>query len=538
MSKVIFLKCMLRRINPWWYVFLSGFLLFIAWPPLPVPFLVFFAFVPLLLLEDHHYRVADRPLQYYFQIALTLTLWNAATTYWTWFASPSGALAAILLNAQFQSLPWLLFHRTRKIFGDKLAYPALVGFSLTIEYLHFNWDIAWPWLNMGNIFANATWAVQWYELTGIQGGSLWVYGINILFFFALTRFTGWKAWIKPVFWIIGPLALSAWYWSQSLPKTEEPGSIEVLVIQPNIDPYTDKFDGMSPEEQFDRLMRLSDSLIGEETRLVLWPETALTEYLDEGMIEKESVVRKLQRWVDNYPKLTFVTGASTIHYYREGEKRTSTSREISGAPGVFYDSYNTALAFRAGEPLRLYHKSKLVPGVEKMPYPKIFGFLESMAIDLGGTSGSLGRSDSAVVFAGDGFTVAPIICYESVFGEYVGQYVKNGANILGIITNDGWWKDTPGYRQHFLYARLRAIENRMYVARSANTGVSGFIDPQGNVMSESKWWTQDAIIGHVYPKNELTFYAQSGDYLGRMSAFLAVLVILAGFVKRKTARGY
>jgi len=90
---------MLRRINPWWYVFLCGFLLFIAWPPLPVPFLVFFAIVPLLLLEDHHYQVADKPLQYYFQIALTLTLWNAATTYWTWFASPAGALAAILLNA-------------------------------------------------------------------------------------------------------------------------------------------------------------------------------------------------------------------------------------------------------------------------------------------------------------------------------------------------------------------------------------------------------------------------------------------------------
>lgn len=538
LPKVIFLKGMLRRINPWWYVFLSGFLLFIAWPPLPVPFLIFFAFVPLLLLEDHHYQVADRPLQYYLQIALTLTLWNAATTYWTWFASPAGALAAILLNAQFQTIPWLLFHRTRKIFGDKLAYPALVGFSLTIEYLHFNWDIAWPWLNIGNVFANATWAVQWYEITGIQGGSLWVYGVNILFFFSLTRYEGWQAWIKPVLWILLPLGASAWFWFRAFPETKGQGSTEVVVIQPNIDPYTDKFDGMSPDEQFTRLLHLTDSMVTENTQLLLWPETALTEYLDEQMMDREPKIRALQNWIERYPNLTMITGASTIRYYRDEAERTSTSREISGAPGVFYDAYNTAVALRAGESVRLYHKSKLVPGVEKMPYPKLFGFLENMAIDLGGTSGSLGRSDSAVVFEAADFTVAPIICYESVFGEYVGEYVKNGATILAIITNDGWWKDTPGYRQHFLYARLRAIENRMYVARSANTGVSGFIDPMGNVLSQSDWWTQDALRGHVYPSNEVTFYAQSGDYLGRIAAFLSVLVIIGGFVRRKTARGY
>src|SRR5687767_5278966 len=186
----ILLSLMLQKINPWVYVPLSALLLFAAWPPSPFPFLVFLAFLPLLALENHHYQVADKPLQYYFQVCLTFTLWNAATTYWTWFASPAGAVAAILLNAQLQSIPWLLFHRTRKIFGDKLAYPALIMFSLSIEYLHLNWDIAWPWLNIGNVFAGSVWAVQWYEITGTHGGSLWVYGVTILIYITFQKDQG------------------------------------------------------------------------------------------------------------------------------------------------------------------------------------------------------------------------------------------------------------------------------------------------------------------------------------------------------------
>ncbi len=531
---------MVQKINPWIYVLLSSMLLFAAWPPLPFPFLIFIAFMPLLALENHHNQVADKPLQYYFQISLTFTLWNAATTYWTWFASPAGSMVAILLNAQLQSLPWLLFHRTRKIFGDKLAYPALVMFSLSVEYLHLNWDIAWPWLNIGNVFAGSVWAVQWYELTGTLGGSLWVYGTAILIYLTLVRAGNWKTWIRPALWLILPLAasLSIGQREKNRATDHKPVRYETIVVQPNIDPYTDKFDGMTPEQQLQRLFRLSDSLVTPATRLMFWPETALTDFLEEGSFDQEQTVQRIQAWVNRYPELLLISGASTIRFYKENEKPSSTARELKQAPGIYYDSYNTALAFRANKEVALYHKTKLVPGVEKMPYPRIFGFLESFAIDLGGTSGSLGRSDSAVVFRDGNIQVAPIICYESVFGEYVGEYVNNGASILGIITNDGWWKDTPGYRQHFLYARLRAIENRMYVARSANTGISGFIDPSGKVLSQSEWWVEDVLKMDILAGRRQTFYAKTGDYLGRLAGFFSVLVIVAGFVRTKTRKGY
>lgn len=529
---------MLRLNNPWTLCLLSAALLSVSWPPMPVPFFVFLAFIPLLMIEDHHYRVADRPLQYYFQISLTFTLWNIATTYWTWFASPAGAVAAILLNAQFQALPWLFYHRIRKVFGDKLAFPGLIAFSLCIEYLHFNWDIAWPWLNMGNVFANAVWSVQWYEITGIQGGSLWVYIMN----FSLWRF--WqnrnkkRAWLQPALLIIIPL-LASWYFAVRSSLLIKAIRHEIAVVQPNIDPYNDKFDGMTPREQLDRLIHLSDSIVTPQTQLILWPETSIIDHLEEPEIDNHPTAQRIQDWLKNYPKLSLIAGANTVRFYRTDKKPSSTARQYPNSEDLYYDVYNSALYFHDGN-IQVYHKSKLVPGVEKMPYPKIFGFLENLAIDLGGTSGSLGRSDSAVVFRNRemGFDVAPIICYESVFGEYVGEYVQNGAGVLAIITNDGWWKDTPGFKQHFLYARLRAIENRMYVARSANTGISGFISPKGEVLSQSEWWTQDALRYAVVSAHPKTFYSESGDYLGKLSAFFSILILMGSFVRRKTARGY
>lgn len=529
---------MLRKINPWLLVFLAAALFVLSWPPLPFPFLVFLAPVALLLLEDHHFHVADRPLQYYFQISVALTLWNAGTTWWTWFASPVGALLAILLNAQFQSLPWVLFHRTRKLFGDKWAYPALFAMVISVEFLHFNWDIAWPWLNLGNIFAGTPWAVQWYSITGILGGTLWILLVAFILFRLVTRAEKRGLSIGLVLLLALPLLFS--FYLSNRYKAEaakvKVDTSEVIVVQPNIDPYTDKFGGMTPEEQLQRLFHLTDSLVNEKTALVLWPETALTSTIVENNMEGDPTVQRIQHWIEQHPHVFLVSGASTVHFFAPGEEHSSTARKTPYDENLYYDAYNTALGFSAGKKVLVYHKAKLVPGVEKMPYPFLFGFLEHLAIDLGGTSGSLGTSDSAVVFEQNGLKVAPIICYESVFGEYVGEYVRNGATVLAVVTNDGWWKDTPGYKQHQLYAQLRAIENRMYVCRSANTGISGFIDPLGNSMSKSEWWVPAVMSSQVQVKGSTTFYARYGDYIGRIAAVIAVLILVAGFVRAKSRR--
>jgi apolipoprotein N-acyltransferase len=168
-----------------------------------------------------------------------------------------------------------------------------------------------------------------------------------------------------------------------------------------------------------------------------------------------------------------------------------------------------------------------VNGVEKIPFMKYLGFLREIFIDLGGASGSLGSQDEASVFVShDGTKIAPVICYESVFGEYLTSYIKKGAGLIFIITNDGWWKNTPGYKQHISFARLRAIETRRSIARSANTGISCFINQRGDIIQPTAWWTATAIKGQLNVNDEMSFYVKYGDFIARISLFISIMLVL------------
>ena len=166
-----------------------------------------------------------------------------------------------------------------------------------------------------------------------------------------------------------------------------------------------------------------------------------------------------------------------------------------------------------------------------MPYPQYMRFLEEYSVDLGGITGSLGFQPNRGVFKSSNgeYGVGPIICYESVFGEYVSDYVKNGANLLFVITNDGWWGDTPGYVQHLTFSRIRAIEMRRSIARSANTGISAIINQRGDIVESLGWWKRGTISGTINANNKLTYYAKNGDYIGRLSAFMALLAFAVAF---------
>ena len=177
---------------------------------------------------------------------------------------------------------------------------------------------------------------------------------------------------------------------------------------------------------------------------------------------------------------------------------------------------------------QLYHKSKLVPGVEMMPFPRLLKPLEKFAINLGGMSGSNATQKERSVFssADKSIKVAPVICYESIYGDFLTGYIRNGANFIFIITNDGWWENTAGHKQHFQYARLRAIETRRSIARSANTGISGFINQRGDIILPTKYWTPDVIEFTINANNYKTFYARFGDYLGKISFYLTLIMLL------------
>jgi len=400
---------------------------------------------------------------------------------------------------------------------------------LAFEFCHYRWDLNWPWLTLGNAFGkNHTW-IQWYEYTGTLGGSLWVLVLNLLFFEWLNGNPKKVFAIAPT--ILLPILISfVMYYSYE----EKTNPVNVVVVQPNIDPYSEKFSGMNFEEQLNKMMDLAKQKVDSTTDYLVFPETALTEDIWENDLKQTSSIRMLKEFLKPFPKLKIITGASTWHLFQKGEKLSVTARKFNQQEG-YYDAFNTAFQIDNSDLIQVYHKSKLVPGVERMPYPAVFGFLEDFAIDLGGTSGSLGTQEERTVFKGKEI-VAPIICYESIFGEHVGEFVRNRATLIFVITNDGWWGDTPGYKQHLLYGRLRAIETRRSIARSANTGISCFINESGDILQATEWWKPAVIRANINSNSEKTFYVNHGDIIGRVCFYVLGIILLFVIVMRLLRR--
>jgi apolipoprotein N-acyltransferase len=521
----------MKKIPPFFLAALSGLLLFAAWPVSPLTFLIFVAFVPLIWLEQQ----ATRALKFFGWSYLTLLIWNAATTWWVCNSTLPGGISAILANSLLMSIPWLCFHKIKTRMGPVAGYAALILFWMGFEYIHLNWELSWPWLTLGNVFATHPGWIQWYEITGTSGGSLWVLAVNLAIFFSLRRRgPGSRPLAVVALLIIVPLIISR----LMVPDTSGPAPLSnIVVVQPNIDPY-EKFLPGNSENELQKLIRLSESQIDSQTRLVVWPETAIPEAIDENGIKTNPVMGPVWDLLRRHPSVDLLTGIEGYRVF-SAENKTSYSFRIPNSD-LYEDSYNSA-ALLDSNSARIYHKSKLVPGVETLP--SFLKFMASLFDKFGGTIGGYARQEERTVLGtpGNSYRIAPSVCYESIYGEFMSAYVRNGANLLVIITNDAWWGKTPGYRQHESYARLRAIETRRWVARSANTGISCFIDPSGAVIDPQPWDKSTAIKWQVPGTSVMTFYVRHGDLLSHLAIALALALIgwwlIDLLFKRKASHG-
>lgn len=523
----------------------SGFLLFAGWPTSDLTFTLFIGWVPLFFIEEAVIKSGSKKtnLVVFGCSYLAFFIWNVLTTWWIWNASAGGAVMAIVCNALLMCIPFLLFHITKRNLGNMIGYFSLIIYWLAFEYIHLRWELTWPWLTLGNGFSmQLTW-IQWYEYTGVMGGSLWILLSNLVLFLAIKEYLNREnkpEKIKKIFsvayvvifilLVIMPILISHKIYNNYQEKTDP---VNVVVVQPNIDPYTEKFDGLSTQEQLEKIIRLSGSLTDSLTDYLVWPETAIPQGLWLNQLQQAGPIIFVKEFLKKYPNLTLITGISAYQQY--DSKASVTAREFSN--GVCcYDAFNTAIQLDQSGSIPVYHKSKLVPGVERMPYPIVFGYLESLAIDLGGIVGSLGTQKERGIFKKEdkNIKIAPVICYESVFGDYFGEYVAKGANLAFIITNDAWWGNTPGHRQHLHYASLRAIEQRRSFARSANTGISCFINQKGEILQATKYEEDAVITGKINLNNIKTFYSVHGDYLGRISCFFSILLIVLSIVSIRT----
>lgn len=311
---------------------------------------------------------------------------------------------------------------------------------------------------------------------------------------------------------------------------EKENPVEVVVVQPNIDPYNDQY-SLPFSKIIDINLDLASKLATATTNYIVFPESAIQEEIWEGYLYKSLVIDNLNIELAKYPNASLVTGATTYRLLDDKETPTNAARSFNNTGGKYY-AFNTAFLIENNNDVQIHHKSKLTPGVEIMPSWWFLKPFERFAIDLGGTTGTLGREENSVAFYSKiNEPISPIICYESVYGEFVANSVKLGTGLIFVITNDGWWGDTPGYKQHLMFSVLRSIETRRSVARAANTGVSAFINQRGDITEQTDYWAPAVIKATLNANYKMTYYTINGDYIARGAAFISSLLILISFTK-------
>lgn len=534
-----------ENISIWGLVLLFAILMSIPFLVPHTGILALFGLIPLLCMERIATILEKKRVWIYHYSAFVL--WNAITTFWVCNATVGGGLFAIFANSLQMSVVFGLFRWSKKKFRGALPYIFLAVTWIAWERFYFDAEISWPWLVLGNSFARTIWAVQWYEITGTLGGSLWIWACNLGLFGFMTYVSDGRWWnLNPkaktaavtgyITILIAPFIVSALIGREYRNAMESPQTLETVIIQPNIDPYN-KFQALTQEQQ--NAIFLSQAAKELSCRkndttasplLLLAPET-FTGDIVVGQYDRSRTWRRFTSFLKDYPDVNLLFGASSYDYISSAMKPSHTARKIG--EGLWVESHNSALMTDWSGRTEIFHKSKLVVAVEHTPYPAIFCRIDDL---LGGVMGRcIGQDEVSLLTVhdadGQSIPVGCAVCYESVYGEYYTDYVRKGARAMTIITNDAWWGDTPGYRQHLSYARLRAIETRRAIARCANTGISAIISPSGEIVSETEWWTPAVLKGSIPLRDDITFFVSHGDITGRVCTFLSILLLLALIVR-------
>lgn len=501
---------------------MMGVLLGLSWPPFPLPFLVFPAFLLLFRIIDLSSSAREAAYSAY----PGFVIWNIITTYWLVMATFGGGVAAILANAAVMAVPVMLMYWVQNKLGNSWG-TALVQTAIWIsyEYLHHQWDLAWPWLAVGNAWANVPELVQYISATGYLGISFWVLLVSALIYQAIVcshRKMGIAAGILGIaFPMISIIQL----------QVLNPGSsrsVEAVVVQPNFDSYLDYGGFQTPRQALDLLVNMSDSIKTDRTDVIVWPENGLEPYAASRPVNNSAAnsIKPRLRAKSAQWDATIIGGTRYYEYFTP-EDAPPLPRMNGKIP---YLTYNAALAFQPDSSLNIYRKHNLVPIVERIPFVHFLNWIDVFGFVNWAENQQFGKGYDADQFNVKETKTPALICYDSVFPGWVREFVTDGAGFITIITNDGWWGDTSGHEQHFVYARLRALEFRRWIVRSANNGISGIIAPNGSVEVQTEYWTRTAFRYQVPVITESTIYSRFGDWLPVSMLVISIMGLLYGYM--------
>ena len=525
-------------------VTLSGILLGLAFPPSPFGVFAFIAFVPFFMLfeEINSYGRAIRTTY------AALLIFNVMTLYWiggfTHMKDPFLMIAGVStvlghpLFTLFMIPPWIFIKRQ---FGHRTAVAAFPFFYVAYEYLHSLSEYAFPWLLLGNTQSYDLPAIQLASVTGVYGISFWVLVINVLLYFLARAFVErGLTWTSPKTMLRIALILALYLAPKVCghfmihPSTIPPGSeLRIAAIQPNIDP----FDKWSDEAHTQIAIHESLSTEALKTRpdLILWSETAIPErILHPNHLEE---LADLHAAVNSYA-IPVLTGMVDTRYYPDSAHAPRSSKV--SLSGFWYDDYNSTMLLTPGtNQLQKYHKIKLVPYAERVPYSDVITFLNVFRWNLGIGGWGIGKDTTIFSYTdqhGNKISFANLICYESIFPGFDAEFVRKGAQFLTVVTNDSWWGNTSGTYQHRQIAAMRAVENRRWVVQCANGGISCIVDPYGRIVAQTPMYRRTILEGDIQPLSSITFYTQHGDWFAEgclvVSLFFIVAALGSAFYKR------
>ncbi len=520
---------------------LSGSLLGLSYPPVPLPFLSFFALVPFFFVIEKRKTLGSLNRFVYF----TLFIFNFITLYWvgSWtkeadpFLMISGG-TLLFFNPLFYLIISVLFHFSRKSFGEKISLFLFPLYWVAFEYLYSVTDARFPWLTLGNCLSYFNTFIQSADLVGAYGLSLIILYINLFIYLSVknlkvkkkieNRFA-----LAAVILFFSVMAYGT-FRLNNLPIPEK--KIKVGLIQPNLNPW-DKWKDGNLDEQLSQYLELSQKAIDRGAKLIIWPESALPVYLLSGNYDEQ--VNRIKNFVSS-KNVFLLTGMPDVNFYFNRNDAPEDAKKTKS--GVLYTSYNSLLFFSPMIPeIQKYGKIKLVPFGEHVPFVEQLPFLgDFIKWEVGISSWNVGKKQT--VLTSDGTQFAPlkiggVICIESIYPDFVAGFVRDGANLIAVVTNDSWYGYSSGPYQHKEISVLRAVENRRTVLRCANGGISCIIDPAGRTISSTKLFVKDVLVGDAYIQNEITFYSKYPLLIPILVSLMSLITVATFIIKKLSIIG-
>jgi len=526
------------RTRRWLLLLASAALFALAFPPLPTGFLAYLFLVPFLaLLESNGGRAGAR-----WGFALG-ALACGATLHWMSLNTGTSLVQGLgmhLASTLHLSLGFALFGFFQALALRRLGRTGLwaAPFLWTaVEFLYAHGELAFSWHSLATTQTGYLPLLQVASITGMFGVTFAVVAVNVLLYRAwLERSPAARArWAVAAAAVVAALAIGGIASMRSDPPAPEM-QLRVAVVQPNVVParkWTERL------LTFRELWKLTASLENGANDLVVWPETATAIRLAD-LPDRLADLRALLA-EKNAALLTGGLGRREVDAANagEGDETDGDSRADQIKRKSTRSTNDIYLIRHDSDALPAYEKMRLVPIGEYVP--DVAWFLEDLFLDVG--TGAMVPGEEPVLFdvpvRGDGTVpVAGVICLEAVFGPLVREVVARGAELLVVVTNDAWYDGTVQPYQHSQITVLRAIEHRIPVVRSANSGISSIFDPYGRALVQTENMEQAVIEGAVPITAERSFYTFAGDWFPlSVSAVAAALCLyLLGGLERRRRR--